>query len=261
MAQVITWLKPHLSPLYAWASVTARGTVGRLPETVILTLKYIALELEAKRYMVPVARPLKLADECFRTDAKCTDDAVVLGGWELSSGRWFVLELTRDDVPFLFKPEGGAQWASTSAELLASLVALSVFGWLEPNEKRSVLPIAIIGGTDNRANEALTLKRATTKWPLMLINMELSAALSRARLHLSLRWRPREENEWADAITNLDFSAFEPSKRIVVKYSDFSFQIIHSLWSTKMEFDRLKLEEKTRPKPKTGKKRFDKSPW
>lgn len=44
VSQVITWLKPRLSPFYAWGSVAARGTVGRLPETVILTLKYIALD-------------------------------------------------------------------------------------------------------------------------------------------------------------------------------------------------------------------------
>ena len=44
VSQLLTWMKPHLSPLFAWSAVTAKGTVGRLPETVILTLRYILHE-------------------------------------------------------------------------------------------------------------------------------------------------------------------------------------------------------------------------
>ena len=60
----------------------------------------------------------------FRTDAKCADDMVVIAGWECEGQkrRWFA------DAPYLFKPGKGAQWASTSAELLASLAALFLFG-------------------------------------------------------------------------------------------------------------------------------------
>eukprot|EP00435_Cladocopium_sp_Y103_P016814 s740_g4.t1 len=41
VAQLLVWLKPHLAPLFAWAAVSSAGLVGRLPDTVILTLKYI----------------------------------------------------------------------------------------------------------------------------------------------------------------------------------------------------------------------------
>ena len=56
-------------------------------------------------------------------------------------------------------------------------------------------------GTDNKANESLSVKRASTKWPLILINMQLSAALAKGRLSLCLQWRPREENVEADGLT------------------------------------------------------------
>ena len=46
VAQLLVWLKPHLAPLYAWGSAVAPGTVGKLPETVVLTLLYISLQLE-----------------------------------------------------------------------------------------------------------------------------------------------------------------------------------------------------------------------
>lgn len=51
---------------------------------------------------------------------------------------------------------------------------------LNPITRRKVIPISLNPGTDNQSNEALSQKRATTKWPLMLINMQLSVLL---RLH------------------------------------------------------------------------------
>ena len=71
-------MKPHLSPLFAWASVTSKGTVGRLPETVILTLLYILHELRAESYLVSVKRPANFDVEVFRTDAKCADGVTLL---------------------------------------------------------------------------------------------------------------------------------------------------------------------------------------
>ena len=34
VAQLLTWLKPHLAPLFAWGAVASPGMVGRLPDTV-----------------------------------------------------------------------------------------------------------------------------------------------------------------------------------------------------------------------------------
>eukprot|EP00435_Cladocopium_sp_Y103_P008858 s800_g2.t1 len=193
VAQLLVWLKPHLAPLFAWSAVSSAGLVGRLPDTVILTLKYILAEMGAESFMVSAKRPCYVEVEQFRTDAKCTDEVVVLGGWELSSRRWFSLRLTREDVPYLFKPDGGgSQWASTSAELLASLAALTAFGWLDVGTSRKTVPLSLRAGTDNLVNDLLSSKR--TRWPLLLVNMQLSSSLSRARLSLDLRWRPREEN-------------------------------------------------------------------
>ena len=50
VAQLLTWLKPHLAPLFAWGSVASPGLVGRLPDTVILTLKYILGELSSESF-------------------------------------------------------------------------------------------------------------------------------------------------------------------------------------------------------------------
>lgn len=103
--------------------------------------------------MVSAKRPLKSAGELFRTDAKCTDDKVVLAGWEIQTGRWFKLHLTALDAPFLFKEGKGSQWASTSSELLATPVALVVFGYVDEKKQRRAVEVTLMAGTDNSANE------------------------------------------------------------------------------------------------------------
>jgi hypothetical protein len=45
VAQLLVWMKPYLSPLYAWSAATISSTVAKLPDTVFLTLKYILAEL------------------------------------------------------------------------------------------------------------------------------------------------------------------------------------------------------------------------
>eukprot|EP00435_Cladocopium_sp_Y103_P068426 s272_g31.t1 len=263
VSQLLIWLKPHLAPLYAWASVTAKGTVGRLPQTVIVTLRYILGELQTESYMVSTKRPLVFSGERFRTDAKCANGYVVLGGWEVASRRWFSLKLLPKDAPYLFKPSGESQWASTAAELLASLAALWAFGWLTPGRQRKALEVSLTGGTDNRANEALTAKRSTTKWPLLAANMQLSSSLSKCRLALNLRWRPREENIEADSLTNEDFSHFELKDRVDISYKDMDMAVLDAMVEVWSEFEEIKEKAKGTPRPPKGStsKKFDKTPW
>ena len=264
VAQLLTWLKPHLAPLFAWGSVASPGLVGRLPDTVILTLRYILGELSTETFLVSAKRPVYFEVEQFRTDAKCADDYIVLGGWELKSKRWFSLRLTRKEVPYLFKPcGGGSQWASTSAELLASLTALHAFGWLSRASTRRTVALSLCGGTDNQANDSLSTKRSTTKWPLMLINMQLSSALSKARLNLRLRWRPREENVEADQLTNENFEGFPPNLRIQLSFEEIDLRLVEELWETKLQFDAARQESKDSKRLSDGskKRKFEKSEW
>eukprot|EP00435_Cladocopium_sp_Y103_P006886 s1069_g2.t1 len=103
VAQLLTWMKPHLG------RCERSGLVG-LPDTVILTLKRILSEMDAQAFMVSANRPIYFSEEQFRIDAKCTDDFVVIAGWELKSRKWFSFRLTRDQVPYLFKPNGGGSF-------------------------------------------------------------------------------------------------------------------------------------------------------
>jgi len=148
VAQLLVWLKPHLDAWGAEAAV-APGTVGRLPETAVLTLKCILVQLKGGPFLLSAKRLICLEAEAFRTDARCEDGRVVLGGWEVNGdtmlARWFSVEVSPSDAPFLFRDEK-SQCASTSAELLASLAALFAFGWLQRDAGRIRRCLGHVGG-------------------------------------------------------------------------------------------------------------------
>ena len=102
------------------------------------------------------------------------------------------------------------------------------------------MDILLSAGTDNSANEALSIKRSTTRWPLMAINMQLSSSLAKARLSLALKWRPREENVEADQLTNERFDGFQDHLRVRVALSDLDLTMLNSLVASRSDFEMAK---------------------
>ena len=72
--------------------------------------------------------------------------------------------------------------------------------------------VPISAGTDNQGNDFLVRKMLTTKFPLCLVAMELASQLTVRHLDLHLAWCRRDTNGEADALTNEDFSAFDPAR-------------------------------------------------
>ena len=60
---------------------------------------------------------------------------------------------------------------------------------------------------------ALT-KLMSSKFPLVVILAEVAAQLRSRSMVLNLGWTPRDQNEEADALTNGDYTAFCPTKRV-----------------------------------------------
>ncbi|CAE7041883.1 unnamed protein product [Symbiodinium sp. CCMP2592] len=193
--------------------------------------------------------------------AECADGFVVLAGWELSddtkTSKWFSLRLT---------PRGEiSQWASGSAELLATLAALHIFGYLTASVDRKELDVECAADTDNQGNSRLLKKGSSTKWPLMLINMQLSDLLLRSSLKLLLRWRPRDENQYADQLTNEIFTNLSDEHRIACSYSDLPLSLLHQLWETKESFDSARRAQAVLQQDASGhrpqKRKAEKTPW
>jgi hypothetical protein len=87
----------------------------------------------------------------------------------------------------------------------------------------------ITGITDNLGNAYVVNKLMTTKFPLNGVLMQLATTLARKGLWLDLRWAPREDNVFADQLTNEDFQNFDPSKRLDIEWDDIPTDMLDKL--------------------------------
>ena len=169
--------------------------------------------------------------------AACNEYSVILGGWFLHKGPgcasapWFQLKLGREETPWLFGEGLGSSWASTSAELLGSLVALHLLerdfaGVLSgPGSFRACFS----AGTDNKAADSISARLLTTKVPVMFVLMEFSYRCDTSGIRCLLNWRPRDANQEADRITKNDFSDFSADLRVAVSWDELRFSVLPSL--------------------------------
>lgn len=118
--------------VYSWISAAGRTATLKMPPLVASTCIFIRDKFSTGYRKLPCGLSEVSLGEIFRTDAKCERHRVVLGGWLLtdkcdpSVAPWFSLSLSVEEAPWLFREDGETPWASTSAELLASLVAIKV---------------------------------------------------------------------------------------------------------------------------------------
>ncbi len=222
-APVLPWLRPLLAPGYSWLSAAGRSATLKMPQLVAAACIFIRDKFGLGYRKLPCGTKEVFLGELFRTDAKCEKDRVVLGGWLLnkngdsSCAPWFSLSLGRDEVPWLFRDDGTTSWASTSAELLASLVALKVLpiDSTRSGSMRSHL-LHCGGGTDNKAAGALSVRKRSAKLPVMVVLMEYLSQCEAMNIRCKLNWRPRETNVEADDLTNERFSRFDLKLRVSV---------------------------------------------
>ena len=119
-----------------------RGTLGwqqlgstvKTPELVAAVCLFIKEKLKGGLRKTPCSQGETDLGEVFRTDAKCEDARIVLGGWmtyggvKSSEAPWFFVEVLPHQAPWFFRGDcKESTWASTSAELLASLIAIKLF--------------------------------------------------------------------------------------------------------------------------------------
>ena len=267
-AQVLPWIRPLLAPGYAWLAAVSKNSTMRVPELVATVCIFIRKKFTDGLRKIPCVRAETDLGEIFRTDAKCEAGKVVLGGWvtynntKPKDAAWFSLEVLPGQAPWLFRGEQHeAAWASTSAELLASLVALKVFrvdSFAGPGQRSHVLRCG--GGTDNKATGMLVQRRLSTKLPLMIILMDYLAFSEEVGIRCDLDWRPRDVNVEADDLTNQIFNKFEMNKRIQVSWEDLRFPMIDLLMAFTESFSKRKFEAAT-AKDTGENAKFQKSEW
>ena len=211
-----------------------RHAKPKLPLMVRLVLEFLRREL-AEGGMVSCACPARDLGEVFRLDAKAEGDTVAIGGWRSAAGAkakeadWFSISLTRKTAPWAFA-KGEPFRAIAALELLAALVGLMVLVPVSAPQGESSAVLTLSCGTDNQGNSFLLDRMLTTKYPLGVVLMELAHQMRIRRLVLRAHWLPRDENEEADALTNIDFRHFDPNRRIPVDLASIEFGVLNQLF-------------------------------
>ena len=234
VARTMDQIRPFLGPVFAWSAVLHPSAFHYMPEAIAVLLLWIRSKVAdmATRH----CRPLRVdTGEVFRVDAKAEGDLVVVGGWESYGGclpedaRWFSVQLTKVSAPWAFS-KGEPFRTIAALELLGALLAFMLFKdgapWLQGSSY-----FCITGYTDNSSNSYLMDKLMTSKFPLIVVLMELAEQLAEANVGMALRWIPRLQNEEADALTNGAFEGFAAERRIEVSISELPFKVLGSMMS------------------------------
>ena len=169
--------------------------------------------------------------------------------------------MDRSWAPWAFA-KGDPKKVIAALELLATLVGIRL--WVPEGEDRKTSRVAIRGYTDNKSNEALLKKAMTTKYPSMLVLMEIAEELAHKNCELQLQWIRRELNQLADDLTNEDFHGFDPGLRIDLKGENFVWRILDRLLvHSDSYYKELGVRKREAPArlPKFGRKRRRLNPW
>ncbi|CAE6952447.1 unnamed protein product [Symbiodinium sp. CCMP2456] len=195
-----------------------------------------------------------------------SDEKVLFGlVGDVKKAPWFQITLDKEDAPWLFREGLGSSWASTSAEMLASLAALHFLKrdfrniWDGPG----LFQACFCGGTDNKSADALSCKLLTTRVPLMFVVMEFVTFCDGLGFRCNLSWRPRDSNQEADRITKHNFSDFDGSLRIPFSWSDMTMSVLSPLlrfanFQSEIDDIRTSTLEDVGSTPRI---RFEKSQW
>lgn len=150
-------------------------------------------------------------------DAKATDDDAWIGGWLEESEdpkkcEWFSEKVPSWMAPWLKIKGRNPKRVIAALEMLATLVAVKL--WLK--KAGGDVNVRAEAFTDNRGNEFIVQRGMTTKFPLVLLVIEMSETLRSEDATAGLTWIKREENQLADDLTNEEFGKFDEKKRVIV---------------------------------------------
>ena len=183
VAGALEYERPFLGPLYRFMSLHPRDSVRAVPPYVSFFLRHLAAQIsECRHYDCS----MKMYPDQFapRVDAQASADRTGIGGWyphvdqsgqvNVKLSKWFSLEITRDEWPWVFEKSSKPALIISTLEALAVVVALKVYYGETPRSNRSSIRI-VPTTTDNRGNGAALNKLMTTKYPASAVLMELAA--------------------------------------------------------------------------------------
>ena len=240
-ASALYYEKPWLGPMYSWASAIQRADkdVVKIPWGIRLFMSWIQRRLSSGENMMAAPEWPKDIGDAFRSDAKAEDGRAFVGGWEVrgntdtKKARWYYMELTAEEAPWVFSKARDPGRVIAALELLGTLLCIVLFDLkAEVNAKANC---TVTGATDNQGNSFATAKGMSTKFPLAPILIEMNEQLRVRKLDLRLNWTRRDTNVEADAITNQDFRAFDEKLRIDCSYAKVQWLVLEEVLQASKE--------------------------
>jgi hypothetical protein len=228
----LVYEKPFLGILYIWLGAIRKESRKHFtaPWAVRIVLTWVKKRLLEADALQVVPELKESQGEWFRSDAKAEGQRAVIGGWECAYGtqphqaRWFAIDVEASWAPWVFAKGNDPKRVIASLELLGTILCLILFG--DQIKSNQLGTMSITGSTDNQGNSYAVQKLLSTKWPLTVLLMELVEQLRQRKVELYLQWIQRDSNVEADALTNDDYSAFDPKKRIEVKGEDIPWAVL-----------------------------------
>ena len=226
--------RPFLGPLYRFMSLHPRSSVRKVPPYVRFFLRHLADRVSGSRHY-NCAVSMESTTVAPRVDAQASSERTGIGGWfphrgqdgkiDIRGSRWFSLELSEEEWPWIFARGRKPALIISTLESLAVLVALKLRYGETPRERHTRVQI-VPTITDNRGNGALLNKLMSTKFPASAVLMELASYMRRMSLRTVVGWAPCEGNKEADKLANGNAEDFDPSLRIDVSASTLIWDIL-----------------------------------
>lgn len=164
--------------------------------------------------------------------------------------------MTEANAPWLYAKAKDPKRVIAALELIATIITIKL--WVNSESDRAEIMAQAF--TDNKGNSFIVKKELSTKFPITLLVIELAETLRSKDSFTILAWVPRERNTLADALTNLDFEAFDLGLRESVCEDGLRRLVMDDLMeSSKVLFDEIKAHKQNKKSGvKTGSKKTQK---
>ncbi len=266
IAGALDFDRPFLGPIYTFVSLFPPLAVRPLPLYVASCLRYFAHRLARRRHQSMAISRTVIRDGP-RVDAHAEGSTVGVGGWlpvrspsgniNKAASKWFAVSLNKQNAPWAFAKSGEPYRAIAALEAYGALLALIAFSPLLPTDAKARLRLP--GLTDNASNTFSVARLMTTKYPLLIVIMEIAIQSEARNLVLDLEWVPRDSNEEADALSRGITTGFDPSHRIPLDPEKLPLQVMGDMMKQGQELQELKQQRRAAThQPRTTARRASK---
>ena len=250
--------RPMLATLYVFSSFHRCSALRPVPLYVSCVAAFLAERIQQRRHYPSASRTLNRA-HAPRVDARAEGSTIGLGGWlpredekgEITKGRspWFAVNLNERTAPWAYCRSGEPYRTIAALEAMAVLLSVIAFGPMLPSSQQTLLTVT--GITDNRGNSFGFSRLVSTRFPLAVVVMELSAQLEKKNWRLDMQWAPRDLNQEADALSNGNTAGFHPENRVEIDPEKTPWIILDRMMHHGLKFEE---ERKKRVRRRTGRK-------